>query len=173
MKSLTRPPRPAKRPGPKTLKLGRPAGFGTVTAYLSVEGGVAALEFYVRAFGAKELMRQLTPDGKLLHGRLQIGDSTVMVSDVFPGAATASPRQLGRTTVTLHIYTDDIDALWARALAAGARVVMPLADMFWGERYGQLVDPFGHHWSIAMPVAMTESQKRAKQAEAMSRFSPA
>jgi PhnB protein len=145
--------------------------LGTVTPYLSVEGGVAALEFYQRAFGAQELARGLTPDGKLMHGRLRIGNSTIMISDVFPGSSTASPNQLGTTTVTLHIYSDEVDALWARALAAGARVLMPLEDQFWGERYGQLADPFGHHWSLSMPVAMTPAKRRALEAEAMVSFS--
>jgi PhnB protein len=132
---------------------------------------VAALEFYQRAFGARELARQLTPQGLLVHGRLQIGDSVVMVSDVFPGSPNASPRSLGNSPVTLHLYARDVDQLWSRAIAAGARVQMPLEDQFWGERYGQLVDPFGHRWSLSMPIPMTAVERARKQAEAMARFS--
>jgi PhnB protein len=166
-KVRSRPRRRTTRPSaPKSP----PAGFGSVTPYLSVEGGTAALEFYVRAFGAKELRRELTPDGKVIHGRLRIGDSMVMLSDVFPGGGMASPLSLGSSTVNLHIYTKDVDALWARAVAAGARVAMPIGDMFWGERYGQLIDPFGHHWSLSMPIRMSAAEKKAKQAVAMAQF---
>jgi PhnB protein len=141
-----------------------------VTPYLSVENGVAALEFYATAFGAKELARTMTPDGKLVHGRLRIGDSIVMLSDVFPGAHTASPAKLGTTTVTLHIYTDDVDSFWKRAVAAGARVAMPLENQFWGERYGHLVDPFGHRWSVSMPIDMSPAERKARQDASMAAF---
>jgi len=147
-----------------------PPGFGTVTAYLSVDGGPAALEFYKQAFGARELQRTVTPDGKLIHGRLRIGDTMVLLSDVFPGAATVAPSSIGTTTVTLHVYAKDVDALWDRAVAAGAKVSMPLENQFWGERYGRLVDPFGHHWSLSMRVKMSRTEMEAKRKEAESSF---
>src|SRR5579862_7916912 len=131
-----------------------PEGFTTVTPYLVVRGGVDALEFYKRAFGATEVSRQLTPDGKLIHGRMKIGNSIIMVSDEFQGGGASAPTTLGTTSVTLHVYVDDVDDLWERALAAGARIAMPLDNQFWGERYGQLVDPFGHRWSVSMQIEM-------------------
>jgi len=147
-----------------------PPGFGTVTAYLTVDGGLAALEFYAHAFGARELLRRVTPDGKLIHGRVQIGDSIVLLADRFQDSTTAAPSAIGTTTVTLHIYAKDVDALWDRAVAAGAKVAMPLENQYWGERYGRLVDPFGHHWSLAMRVKMSRAELAAKQREAESAF---
>lgn len=147
-----------------------PPGFGTVTAYLSVDGGLAALEFYKKAFGAREVMRRVTPDGKLIHGQMRIGDTVVFLSDVFPDSTTAAPSSIGTTTVTLHLYSKDVDALWDRAVAAGAKVAMVLENQFWGERYGRLVDPFGHHWSVAMRVPMSRSERAAKQKEAEAAF---
>ncbi len=125
---------------------------GDVTPYLTVKGGKAAVDFYSRAFGASELFRQTADDGeRLLHSRLSINGGVVMLSDDFPeyrGGAEAAPP----AGVTLHLQVDDADAWWDRAVAAGATVKAPLADMFWGDRYGQLLDPFGHSWSIAAPV---------------------
>jgi PhnB protein len=128
------------------------------------------MEFYQKAFGAKELARETTPDGRLIHGRLRIGDSMIMLSDVFPGGDVASPSTVGTTTVTLHLYSKDVDALWDRAVAAGAKVTMPLENQFWGERYGHLLDPFGHHWSLSMRVRMSRTEMAEKRAQAMSSF---
>jgi len=147
-----------------------PPGFGTVTAYLTVDGGLAALEFYKHAFGARELMRRVTPDGKLIHGQVRLGDTVVLLSDRFPDSTTAAPSAIGTTTVSLHIYTKNVDALWDRAVAAGAKVAMPLENQFWGERYGRLVDPFGHHWTLAMRVKMSRAEMAAKQREAEAAF---
>jgi PhnB protein len=158
--------RPKRRAGPAPV----PPGFGTVTPYLSVTGGLAAIDFYKKAFGARELVRRVTPDGKLIHGRLRIGDSMVLLSDVFPDSETAAPASIGTTTVTLHIYTKDVDALWDRAVAAGAKVTMPLENQFWGERYGQLLDPFGHRWSLSMRVKISPAEKAEKRQEAESAF---
>jgi PhnB protein len=143
-----------------------PPGFGTVTPYLTVDGGLAAMEFYKKAFGARELMRRVTPNGKLIHGQLRIGDSILLISDVFSDSTTAAPSSVGTTTVTLHIYSKNVDALWDRAVAAGAKVTMVLENQFWGERYGRLVDPFGHHWSLAMRVRMSRTEMTAKLKEA-------
>jgi PhnB protein len=148
-----------------------PAGYPSIIPYLAVQGGTAALEFYQKAFGAKLLVRNTTPDGKLIHGRLRIGNSIVMLSDVFPGAGVASPATVGTTTVTLHLYAKDVDRLWDRAVAAGAKVTMPLENQYWGERYGHLLDPFGHHWSLSMRIRMSKAEKDAKRAEAEAAFS--
>jgi PhnB protein len=147
-----------------------PRGFHTVTPSLAVVGGVKALEFYKAAFGARELARQTTPDGRLIHGRIKIGDSIVIVSDVFAGSDKLAPSTVETTTVTLHIYTSDVEKVWDRAVAAGAKVTMPLDDQYWGERYGHLLDPFGHHWSLSMPIRMSPKVREAKRKEAFASF---
>jgi len=148
-----------------------PRGFHTVTPNLAVAGGAAAIEFYKRAFGARELTRQSTPEGRVIHARIKIGDSIVMLSDVFEGSDRTAPSTIGTSTVTLHIYTRDVDAMWNRAIDAGAKVTRALEDQYWGERYGHLVDPFGHHWSLAAPVRMSSAVRAAKRKEAISAFS--
>jgi PhnB protein len=148
-----------------------PRGFHTVTPSLAVAGGVAALEFYQKAFGARVLRRETTPDGKLIHGTIKIGDSIVLVADVFQGSDKSAPSTVETTTVTLHIYSADVESLWNRAVAAGAKVTMPLDDQYWGERYGHLLDPFGHHWSLSMPVRMSAAAKAGKRREALASFS--
>lgn len=147
-----------------------PKGFHTVTPYLAIKGAARALEWYKQAFDAKELTRQQEPGGLLMHARIKIGDSIVMMSDIFPGSSHKDPLELGTTPVTLHIYAKDVDALWKRAVDAGARVDMPLGDMFWGERYGQLTDPFGHSWSLSMQIPMSPEEMDRKRQEAMKMF---
>jgi PhnB protein len=146
-----------------------PAGFHTVTPYLSVVGAAQAIEFYKKAFSAKEISRETMPDGKLLHARIKIGDSIVMLSDAFDAAAVQSPEKV-RNSVTMHVYSKDVDKLWAQALAAGARVTMPIDNMFWGERYGQLADPFGHHWALSMQIKMSPEEIEQKRKAAMGMF---
>ncbi len=148
-----------------------PPGFRSVTPYLAINGASQAIEFYKKAFGAKELDRQPMPDGKLMHARIKVGDSIVMMSDEFPGSGIKAPTSLGTTTATLHIYSKNVDKLWQQALAAGAKVAMPLDNQFWGERYGQLVDPFGHRWSISMQIKMKPEEMEAKRQQAMAMFS--
>lgn len=120
-----------------------PAGMHTVVPHLAVSDGVKAIEFYKKVFGAEERGRFAAPDGKILHADLQIGDSHVFVSDQMMGGPTTP------ACVAIQLWTDQPDAIFERAVKAGATVRMPLSDMFWGDRYGQLVDPFGHMWSIA------------------------
>jgi PhnB protein len=166
----TRSKRKTRAPAGRPRGLPVPRGFGTVTPYLSVVGGPEAMEFYKSAFGAQELQREVTPSGKLVHGRLKIGSSIVLLSDVFEGSPRAAPSTVGTTTVTLHVYSTDVEKLWNRAVAAGAKITMPLADQFWGERYGELVDPFGHRWSLSMRIRMSAAEKAAKRQEAMRAF---
>lgn len=154
----------------KTLA-GIPKGFHTVTPYLVVNDGAEAIEFYKKAFGAKELLRHATPDGKILNAQLKIGDSMVLLSDEFPGSDIRSPFSLGTSTVTLHIYTKDVNKLWGEAVSAGARIVMPLNNQFWGERYGQLADPFGHRWSLSQQVKMSMDEMQALEKASMEMFS--
>lgn len=128
-----------------------PEGLHTIIPHLVVKGASEAIEFYQRAFGAEELSRMPMPgpDGqmKLGHAELQIGDSRLFLADEFPEYGSTGPT--GRSSVTIHLYVTDADAAFSRAVEAGATVRMPLTDMFWGDRYGVLVDPFGHDWSIA------------------------
>jgi PhnB protein len=128
-----------------------PAGFHSITPHLVIKGASEAIEFYKRAFGATEISRMPFPgpDGKMKlgHAELQIGDSRLFLADEFPDYGSLGPD--GRSPVTIHLYVTDANTAFARAVEAGATVAMPLADMFWGDRYGKLVDPFGHHWSLA------------------------
>ncbi|HZD12259.1 MAG TPA: VOC family protein, partial [Candidatus Binatus sp.] len=126
-----------------------------------------------KVFGAKEFVkeRQSSPDGKILHGRILIGDSIVMMSDSYSTNPQKDSVEPGDTPVTLHIYAKDVDDLWKRAVDAGAKVVMPLDNMFWGERYGQLRDPFGHSWSVSMVIQMSPEEMEQKRQQAMPTFS--
>jgi len=126
-----------------------PEGFHSVTPHLVCAGAAAAIDFYKQAFGAVELGRMDMPDGKIGHAEIRIGDSRLMLADDFPEYGSHGPLMLKGTPVYIHLYVDDADAAWGQAIAAGAKPVMPLADMFWGDRYGQVEDPFGHRWSIA------------------------
>lgn len=126
-----------------------PAGTHTVSPHLVVAGAAAAIEFYTKAFGATEILRIPTPDGKLLHASVKIGDSCVMLVDEMPNWKCLGPLALGGSPVTLHLSVEDVDAFVAKAVAAGATLKMPVADMFWGDRYGMVTDPFGHNWSVA------------------------
>jgi PhnB protein len=129
-----------------------PEDFHTITPQLVVKGVAEAIDWYTKALGANELLRNLAQDGKsIMHSELLLGDSRFFVVDEFPGSM-ASPASLGGTSITLHLYVQDVDALFGRAVAAGATVLMPVADQFWGDRYGILRDPFGHRWSIASRI---------------------
>lgn len=120
-----------------------------VTPHLVCRGAAEAIEFYKRAFGAVEEMRLPAPDGRLMHASIKIGAARIMLVDENPEWGSLSPLALRGSPVTVHLYVDDVDAVFERAVAAGATAKMPVSDMFWGDRYGALVDPFGHHWSIA------------------------
>lgn len=140
-----------------------------VTPHLVVDDAAAAIDFYIAAFGAEELGRVPGPGGKLVHAALTINGSTVMLNDDFPemnGGVSTTPAALGGTPVTIHLTVTDVDAKWQRALAAGATVVHPLEDAPWGDRYGVVADPFGHHWSMGQPmreVSMEELQEAMQQ----------
>ncbi len=139
----------------------------TVTPYLVCGGAADAIAFYQKAFGAIELMRLPTPEGRVMHAAVRIGDSVVMLNDEFPEMGSLGPKSRQGTSTTIHLYVDDADAWFARAVNAGATVKMPLADMFWGDRYGLIEDPFGHSWSIATHVrdlTPAEIQEAAKEA---------
>ena len=126
-----------------------PEGYHTITPYMTVRDAARAIEFYKQAFGAVERGLMKGPDGKVMHAELQIGDSVFMLADEHPEFGALSPQSTGGAGLGLHIYTEDVDSAFERAVKAGAKVEMPVADMFWGDRYGKLADPFGHKWSIA------------------------
>lgn len=143
-------------------------GVHKVTPHLVCAGAADAIDFYKRAFDAVELIRMPGPDGKLMHGCVAINGSTVMLCDEYPEMGNSAPTSLKGTPVTIHLPVADVDAAAAKAVAAGARVVMPVADMFWGDRYGIVEDPFGHRWSIATPkVALSEAELRDAAKAAM------
>jgi PhnB protein len=129
-----------------------PEGMHSVTPHLVCAGAADAIEFYKKAFDAVDLGRLPGPQGKLMHAAIRIGDSTVMLADEFPEWGSMSPKSLKGSPVTIHLYVRDVDAFVARAVAAGARITMPLENMFWGDRYCKLEDPFGHHWSVATHI---------------------
>jgi len=126
-----------------------PSGFTAITPHLVCRGAAEAIAFYTKAFGAVELGRLPGPDGRLAHAMIRIGDAALMLVDEYPEQGMLGPQALKGSPVTLHLYVADVDAAVSRAVEAGARVTMPVADMFWGDRYGRLEDPFGHQWSVA------------------------
>ncbi len=142
-----------------------PEGMRTVTPHLVCAGASEAIDFYKKAFNAVEAGRLPGPQGKLMHAQIRIGDSAVMLVDEFPEWGSFGPKSLKGTPVTIHLYVEDVDAVFKRAVEAGATVKMALADMFWGDRYGILEDPFGHQWSIAshMRDVSPEEMQQAMQ----------
>ena len=138
-----------------------------VTPHLVVPGAAEAAEWYERAFGARELSRVPLPGGKVMTAVMQIGESTVHLGSEFPQAGILSPLSIGGTATVLQINTEDADALWEQAIAAGAGVHHPLADQFWGERHGQLTDPFGHRWNIAQHIRQVPDEEIAAAAAAV------
>lgn len=140
-----------------------PAGCHTATPYLMVKGAAKAIEFYKRVFGAVEVMRLSGPDGKVAHAEIRIGDSMLMLADESPDWGNRSPETLGGTPVFIALYLPDVDAVAARAVEAGAKILIPVADQFYGDRMGRLADPFGHIWLVAThkeDVSAEEMQKR-------------
>jgi len=142
-----------------------PEGMHSITPHLICAGAAEAIEFYKKAFGAVEEARLPGPGGKLMHAMIRIGDSAVMLVDEMPEWCAMGPKSLKGSPVTIHLYVENADATFERAVKAGAKVTMPLADQFWGDRYGKLEDPFGHHWSVAThvrDVSMEEAQQAMK-----------
>jgi len=151
-----------------------PGEFHTATPYLFVRDGVRAIEFYVRAFGATERLRLAGPGGTLGHGEIRIGDSVIMLADEVPAQGALGPQSLGGAGVALFLYVEDVDAFFSRAIAAGATVVRPVADLFYGDRVGTLRDPFGHVWSIATHmIDLSRDELLERAAEFVESASPA
>ena len=143
-----------------------PHGYHTVAPYLAVDGAEQAIEFYKRAFGARERTRMQSPDGKIAHAELEIGDSVVMLSDPFPQFATKPPTELGGTSASVMMYVEDVDAVVKQAVDAGASLEREVEDQFWGDRFGAVIDPFGHVWSLATHVEDVPPEEMAKRAQA-------
>ncbi|MFF3215817.1 VOC family protein [Streptomyces sp. NPDC002886] len=145
-----------------------PEGYPRVTPYLCIDGAAAAIDFYVAVLGARERMRMAAPGGKIGHAELELGSSVIMLADEHPAIGFRSPKSVGGTPVTLHVYAEDVDAVFAKALARGATELRPVRDEFYGDRTGQFEDPFGHRWSIAThieEVPPEEMERRSEEAE--------
>jgi len=147
-----------------------PEGYHTATPYLTVNDGARALDFYKKAFGAQEVFRMDGPNGKVAHAEIRIGNSVIMLGDEMPGMGTTrSPQSLGGTSGGVFLYVENVDAAYQKAISAGAQQETPPTDMFWGDRYGRLKDPFGHSWSIGThieDVAPEEMARRMKEQQA-------
>jgi PhnB protein len=143
-----------------------PEGYHTVSPYLAVEDAARAIEYYAKAFGAKEVVHMDSPDGTIGHAELEIGDSRIMLSDPFPQSSTRPPKELGGTSMSVFMYVEDVDALVKQAVDAGATVTMEVADQFWGDRFGTITDPFGHVWNIATHVEDVPPEEMAERAKA-------
>jgi len=145
-----------------------PKEYPGVTPYIAVNDAAAAIEFYKKGFGASELMRLPAPDGKIGHAEVKIGNAIVMLADENPDVDHVSPTTLGGSTVKLHMYVEDVDKFFETAVAAGAKVVIPVADQFYGDRSGRLQDPFGHVWLVSTHVEDVSPEEMQKRMEAFS-----
>ncbi|MBI1784991.1 VOC family protein [Candidatus Sumerlaeota bacterium] len=144
-----------------------PEGHRTVTPYLAVKGGAKALEFYKQGFGAAEMFKLVMPDGRLGHAEIRLGDSVIMLADEFPEFGGKAPQTLGGSPVVIHLYVEDVDAFCKRAVAAGAKQLNPVENQFYGDRSGQLEDPFGHLWWVATHIEDVPPGEMEKRAAAM------
>ena len=142
-----------------------PDGSHSVTPHLVCAGAADAIEFYKKAFNAVEILRLPGPQGKLMHAEVRIGDSAVMLVDESPEWGMLGPKSLKGSPVTIHLYVEDVDAFIARAVGAGAKITMPIADMFWGDRYGTLEDPFGHRWSVGTHIRDVSPEEMQQAAQ--------
>ena len=149
-----------------------PQGMHSVTPHLVCAGAAQAIEFYKKAFGATEEGRMPGPDGKLMHAMIRIGNSAIMLADEMPEWGSLGPKALKGSPVTIHLYVDDADAFAKRAAAAGAKITMPVADQFWGDRYGKPEDPFGHHWSVGTHVRDVSPDEMQKAMQEMAKAKP-
>jgi PhnB protein len=144
-----------------------PEGYHSVTPYLIVDGAAQAIDFYRRAFGAVELLRLQAPGGKLGHAEIRIGDSPVMLADEHPDHGALGPTSLGGCGVHLMLYVVDVDAAFARAVEAGAEVLRPVQDQFYGDRSGTLKDPFGHQWTLGTHVEEVSNEEMRRRMDAL------
>jgi PhnB protein len=149
-----------------------PRNYHSITPFLTVKGGDAAIEFYKKAFGAEERNHMKTPDGRTGHAELKIGDSVIMLCDEFPEMKSLSPNSIGGSPVSMYVYVEDVDTTFEKAVSLGAKVLDPVTDQFWGDRHGQLQDPFGHRWNIATHIKdLSEEEMKKAAQEAFSQMS--
>jgi PhnB protein len=144
-----------------------PEGYHALTPSIAVENAAEAIEFYKRAFGAKERMRMSTPMGTIGHAELEIGDSVLMLADPQPQSSVKPPKEIGGTSVGIFMYVDDVDEVAQQVIDAGGSVIMPIEDQFWGDRFGAVADPYGHEWLIAThkeDLSPEEIAERGKKA---------
>jgi PhnB protein len=146
-----------------------PEGYHNITPYLVIKGAAAAIDFYKKAFGAVEVMRMPQPDGRVGHAELKFGDSHLMLADEFPEMNVVGPQTLGNSSVGLMFYVEDVDAVFNRALSLGAKVEKPLADQFYGDRNGTLIDPFGHKWTLGTHKEDVSPEEMKRRMAAMSK----
>jgi len=151
-----------------------PTGYHTMTANITVRDAAKAIDFYKKAFGAEEVMRMPAPGGKVMHAEMKIGDSRFMLADEMPEMGNKGPKSLGGTPVSFYVYVENVDSAWKRALGAGGKETMPLADMFWGDRTGRLEDPFGHAWVLAQHIKdVTPAEMKTAGEEFMAKMAGA
>src|SRR5262245_55961292 len=155
----------AKKPAPKKTVAPIPSGYHSLTPYLVCRGASDAIAFYVKAFGAREKLRFPGPDGKLMHAEIRIGDSVLMLGDEMPQMGATAPPTIGGTATGLFLYVKDVDQAFARAVAAGATAELAPKDMFWGDRYAKLADPFGHKWSLATHIEDMSPKEMARRGQ--------
>jgi PhnB protein len=153
----------------KTKAKAVPDGYHSVTPYLVVDGGAKAIDFYKRVFHATERMRMPSPGGKVGHAELTIGDATIMLADEHPEMGARGPRAFGGAAVSLHLYVEDVDATVKAAVAAGAKLLRPVEDKFYGDRSGTIEDPFGHHWHVSTHKEDVPPDEMARRAGAMAK----
>src|SRR5262245_19338878 len=144
-----------------------PEGYGSLTPYLVIQGAAAAIDYYKRVFGATERMRMDAPGGKIGHAELMIGDSVLMLADEHPEMGFRGPKSFGGTAVSLHLYVENVDAVFKRAVEAGAKPLRPVQDQFYGDRLGTLEDPFGHVWSVGTHVEDVAPEEMKRRSEEM------
>jgi PhnB protein len=143
-----------------------PEGFHTATPTLVVKNAAQAIDYYKKVFGAEELMRMPSPDGKISHAEIKIGDSKIFLSDEFPQHGGKSPQTLGGFTGGIYLYVPDVDKVFDKAIAAGGKSSMPVTDMFWGDRHGNFIDPFGHSWGVSTHTEDLSEEEMEKRAQA-------
>ena len=163
-KAAKRKTKPAAKKAAKKKVAAVPAGYRTVTPMLVCRNAAGAMKFYEKALGARTLLSMPTPDGRVAHAEMQVGDSRIMLGDESPEQGARAPETVGGSPVHIFLYVKDVDRLFASSVAAGAKVDMPPTDMFWGDRYGKFTDPFGHKWSVAThieDVTPKEMQRRS------------
>ena len=170
-RKATAKPRARAKAAPAKKKVAPvPAGYHTVTPHLVCRNTSGAIEFYKKAFGARELMQMQAPDGSVAHAEIRIGDSRIMLGDEMPQMGATAPQTIGGTAVHLFLYVKDVNTLFAQAVAAGATATMPPTDMFWGDRYAKVTDPYGHKWSMATHLEdLTPKEMARRGAEEMAK----